>query len=69
MRLGSKIGKPIKVDDATHTVSSGHYVRICVEVDISKPLLSKFKSRRRIRRVEDEGIPMICFECGVREVL
>lgn len=38
---------------------------MCVEVDITKPLLSKFKLRRRIRRIEYEGIHLICFNCGV----
>lgn len=29
------------------------------------PLLSKFKLRRRVRRIEYEGIHLICFKCGV----
>ena len=38
MRLGSKIGNPIKVDDATSLVTRGHYARICGEVDLMKSL-------------------------------
>ena len=65
MRVGSKIGNPIKVDDATSMVSRGHYARICVEVDLIKPLVSKFRLRRRIRRLEYESIHLICFGCGM----
>ena len=45
MRLGLKIGKPVRVDNETSAMSRGHYARICVEVDLSKPLVSKFKLR------------------------
>ena len=65
MRVGSKIGKPIRVDNATSTMSRGHYARICVEVDLLKPLVSKFKFRRRIRTLEYEGIHLVCFRCGM----
>ena len=64
MRLGAKFGKPIKIDEATSIVSRRHFARLCVEVDLSKPLISKFRLRQRVRRVEYEGIPMVCFECG-----
>ena len=49
MRVGSKLGKLVKVDDATSVVSRGHYARICVEVDLMRSLVSKFRLRRRIR--------------------
>ena len=67
MRVGSKIGNPIKIDDATSTVSRGHYARICVEVDQMKPLISKFRLKRRVRRLEHEGIHLMCFGCGMYE--
>ena len=65
MRVGSKIGRPIRVDDATSTVSRGHYARICVEIDLLKPLVAKFKLRRRVRRLEYEGLHLVCFGCGM----
>ena len=65
MRVGSKIGKPIRVDNATSTMSCGHYMRICVEVDLLKPLVSKFRLRRRIRKLEYEGIHLVCFGCSM----
>uniref|UniRef100_A0A2C9W6H0 CCHC-type domain-containing protein n=1 Tax=Manihot esculenta TaxID=3983 RepID=A0A2C9W6H0_MANES len=64
MRVGAKVGKPIRVDTRTSLVSRGRFARMCVEVDLSKPLLSKFKLQKRIRKIEYEGLHMICFKCG-----
>lgn len=36
-----------------------------VEVDITKPLLAKFKMQSRVRTVEYEGIHLVCFGCGI----
>lgn len=65
MKIGKKIGEPKYIDQATNIVSRGRFARMCVEVDITKPLLSKFKLRRRIRRIEYEGIHLVCFKCGI----
>ena len=65
MTIGSKIGKSIRIDDATSTVSRGHYARICVEIDILKPMVAKFKLRRRIRTLEYKGLHLVCFGCGL----
>lgn len=65
MKIGSKIGRPIRVDQATSLVSRGKFARICVEVDIPKPLLTKFMLRIKVRKIEYKGIHLICFKCGV----
>lgn len=57
--------RPIRVDQATSLVSRGKFARIWVEVDITKPLLAKFMIRRKARRIEYEGIHLICFNYGV----
>lgn len=54
MKIGELIGEPKHIDKATSLVSRGRFARMCVEVDITKPLLSKFKLRRRVRRIEYE---------------
>ncbi|XVF57141.1 hypothetical protein PTKIN_Ptkin06aG0180000 [Pterospermum kingtungense] len=65
MKVGEKIGRPVCVDEATSLVSRGKFARMCVEIDITKPLLAKFRVRRRIRKIEYEGIHLVCFHCGV----
>ena len=63
--MGLKIGTLIRINDATSLVSRGHFAHICVEVDLAKPLVSKFMHRRRVRRIEYEGIHLVCFGCGM----
>lgn len=53
------------IDQSTVTASRGHFARICVEVDFAKRLLPKFKLKKRIRRIEYEGIHLERFHCGV----
>lgn len=64
MRLGRCIGNFVRIDDATLCASRGKYTRMCVEVDLTEPLLVKFQLRRRIERIEYEGMHLVCFECG-----
>ncbi|KAJ4833381.1 hypothetical protein Tsubulata_032955 [Turnera subulata] len=64
MRVGNRIGKFPRVDNATLTASRCNFARICVEVDLTKPLKSKFKIRRKVHRLVYEGLHNICFECG-----
>ncbi|CAN1148631.1 hypothetical protein LINPERHAP2_LOCUS16600 [Linum perenne] len=62
--IGNKIGKTVRLDLTTLGGSRGNFARICVEVDLSKPLLSKYRLRRRVRRIEYEGLHTICYSCG-----
>ncbi|XP_031091112.1 uncharacterized protein LOC115996110 [Ipomoea triloba] len=48
-KVGKEIGKPIKIDESTGLVSRGKFARMCVEVDITKPLLSKFSLKENVR--------------------
>ena len=59
MKLGAKIGKPGKIDSTSSLITRGHFARICMEVDLKKPLISKFELRRRTRRIEYEGIHLV----------
>lgn len=64
MKIGEKVSKPIKIDLNTSLVSMEHLACLCVEVDMNKPLLSKFKLRRIVYQIQYEGLHLICFECG-----
>lgn len=63
-RIGNRLGKTMKVDVATEKASRAKYARLTVKVDLTKPLIAKFRMRRRIWRLEYEGIHLICFRCG-----
>ncbi|CAN1800774.1 hypothetical protein LINPERHAP1_LOCUS22684 [Linum perenne] len=64
-RIGEKIGTLVRIDPMTLAMERGNYARICVRVDLSKRLLSKHKLLHRIRRVEYEGLHVVCFNCGI----
>ncbi|CAN1140424.1 hypothetical protein LINPERHAP2_LOCUS11853 [Linum perenne] len=53
--VGDKIGKTIRTDGTTLFGNCGNYACICVKVDLRKPLLSKYRLHRRVRRIEYEG--------------
>ncbi|KAK9106971.1 hypothetical protein Syun_022982 [Stephania yunnanensis] len=40
------------------------FARVAIEMDLSKPLLSKFRVAHFWQSVEYEGIPFVCFHCG-----
>ncbi|CAN0920282.1 hypothetical protein LINGRAHAP2_LOCUS31947, partial [Linum grandiflorum] len=41
-RIASRIGHPIHVDRVTEGGARRKYARVCVEVDLTKPLMSKY---------------------------
>lgn len=64
-KVAEKIGRLVCINEATCVVAKGKYTRMCVEVDITKPLLPKFKIKGRQKKIEYEGIHLICFHCGI----
>ncbi|CAN1164233.1 hypothetical protein LINPERHAP2_LOCUS25470 [Linum perenne] len=62
--ISDRIGKTVRIDNTTLEGSRCNFARICVEVNLAKPLLSKYMLRRRVRRIEYEGLHTICFNCG-----
>lgn len=62
--IRSMVGKIIKVDMQTDKGSRGQFARFAVQVDLSKPLVSKIRVASRLYRIEYESLPSICFQCG-----
>lgn len=63
--FGNKIGRTVKVDATTELQARGKYARVCVEIDLNKPLLSKYKLDGRTFFIEYESMHYICFKCGL----
>ena len=63
-KIGQKIRRVLKINSTTENVARGQYTRMCVEVDLTKPLLSKFRLNGRVWGIQYEGLKMICFHCG-----
>ncbi|CAN0906278.1 hypothetical protein LINGRAHAP2_LOCUS24152 [Linum grandiflorum] len=64
-RIASSIGKPVRVDRATKEGARGKYARVCVEVDLSKRLLPRYKVEGIPYLVVYEGLDKICTDCGM----
>jgi hypothetical protein len=62
--IGNRIGKTVKVDKNTLTQERGKYARLCVQVDLTKPLLAMFTIKGRKYNIEYEGLHMLCLTCG-----
>lgn len=58
------MGKPIKVDSNTSLGTRGKFAGICVEVDLSKPLLSQVRIGNFAQNIEYEGLRTVYFSCG-----
>src|SRR4051812_37863929 len=55
-RAGNNIGKTLRVDMATLIASRGKFARICVEVDLGRPLMSGYRQRGKFWRMQYEGL-------------
>lgn len=64
-RLGANLGVMLKIDRLTSIHSRGQFARICVEIDLAKPVTPQVVVRGEILKLEYEGLHTICFHCGV----
>jgi hypothetical protein len=64
LALASTIGTPIKVDTNTLNVERGRFARICVEIDLTKPVVGKVWINGHWYKVQYEGLHIICATCG-----
>ncbi|CAN1193375.1 hypothetical protein LINPERHAP2_LOCUS42010 [Linum perenne] len=63
-RIGNYIGRTVRMDLATEEGARGRYARLCVEVDLTKPLLGKYLIEDRELLIEYESLGNSCFSCG-----
>ena len=62
--IGGMLGTVLKVDPITESQARGRFARICIEIDITKPLQGNLSVDGRIIRVEYENLGVICYNCG-----
>lgn len=63
-RVGDQIGRTIKVDATTLVASKGKFARVCVEVDLQRPLKAGYRLREENWRLQYGELHGICFSCG-----
>ncbi|CAN1805565.1 hypothetical protein LINPERHAP1_LOCUS24316 [Linum perenne] len=64
-RIGNQIGQTVRMDLATSEGARARYARVCVKVDLSKPLLGKYMIGDRTFYVEYECLGNMCYTCGM----
>lgn len=60
---GKHVGKTMKIDKITLQADRGKNARVCVEVNLSEPLVPFISILGCLQRVEYEGPFVICFDC------
>lgn len=63
-RIGNLLGKLLKIDSLTTTQNCGKFARLCVELDLTKPLEAFVQINQNWYNIEYEGLPEICYLCG-----
>lgn len=63
-KVGSAIGLVLRIDSYTTSGSRVSYARLCVQIDLSKPLITIVRVGRLRQKVMYEGISALCFCCG-----
>ena len=62
--IGGTIGKVLRIDTHTALEARGRYARICVQIDVEKPLITALLIGNFEQPVNYEGIHKRCFSCG-----
>ena len=65
MGIAKGLGKPIRVDPTTLNFERARFARICVEVNLTKPLKGTVLINGERYFVAYEGLSEICSKCGV----
>ncbi|XP_057442366.1 uncharacterized protein LOC130734080 [Lotus japonicus] len=58
------VGRPVRVDSNTLRAERGKFARICVELDLTLPVIGKVCIEGHWHRIEYEGLHVICTSCG-----
>jgi hypothetical protein len=64
MHIGSGIGPVLRVDFNTASGTRGRFARLCIQLDLDKPLIRTVRVGKLKLAVVYEGIGLLCFKCG-----
>ncbi|KAL8166288.1 hypothetical protein V2J09_007787 [Rumex salicifolius] len=65
MGIASSLGKPVRVDLTTLRFERARFARVCVEVNLTKPLKGTILVNGERFFVSYEGLNTICSSCGI----
>lgn len=64
LEIGKAIGPMLRIDSYTAAGARGSYARVCLQVDLIKPLINTVKVGRLRQKVMYEGVSSLCYCCG-----
>ena len=64
LKIGKAIGPVLRIDANTANGARGRFARLCVQVNLDKPLVKSIYLGRLKQSIQHEGIGTLCFECG-----
>ncbi|KAI5418987.1 hypothetical protein KIW84_043269 [Lathyrus oleraceus] len=64
MFIGNCIDITVNVDTNMFSIERGNYSRLCIQVDLTKPLLVIFSIKEKHYKVEYKGLHLLCPNCG-----
>ena len=53
--IGSAIGPMLRIDSYTATRSRGSYARLCIQIDLDKPLIKSIRIERLVQLISTVG--------------
>lgn len=62
--MGNLIETLLKVDSHTYSSTREKFARMCVELDLTKPLEAYVQIDNTWYFIQYEGLPEICYKCG-----
>lgn len=62
-KIGNRIGRTVHIDANTKGGRRGDLTCLSTEIDLTNPLISKFRFCWRIWRLEYKGLHLVCFKC------
>ncbi|GLT40485.1 hypothetical protein SLA2020_146200 [Shorea laevis] len=63
-KIGNEVGTLLRVDAHTAHHTRGQYARVCVQIDLSRPVVKTVRIGKKKQRVLYEGVNALCFNCG-----
>ena len=62
--IGEAVGKVLRIDTHTTSEARGRYARLCVQIDVDKPLITTVLIGKPELQVMYEKDQKLCFNCG-----
>ncbi|KAF3942957.1 hypothetical protein CMV_030441 [Castanea mollissima] len=64
VQIGKIVGTVLRIDTHIASKTRGRFVRLCVQIDVAKPLVTGIMIGKFEQLVSYEGIHRLCLDCG-----